>query len=62
MGAPISKEAEANHSSNQRQRSFDGHREAVTCMKITDKYVFTASRDGEIREWTVPVTTCNSSI
>jgi WD40 repeat protein len=43
-------------------KMFEGHRDSITVLKVTDKYLFTASRDTTVRAWSLKVCTKLESV
>lgn len=37
--------------------AFEGHRDSITCIYVSDKVLFTGSRDGTARSWNLKVIT-----
>lgn len=35
--------------------AFEGHTDAIKCMKVTDKALYTGSKDGTVRAWSLKV-------
>jgi WD40 repeat protein len=57
MGSPNSKEGIGSGATQTGSylKAFEGHEDSITCLRITDKFAFTASRDGEIKIWSLKV-------